>query len=205
MAPRLYLMRHGQTIMNRRKIIQGWFDSPLTELGRAQAVLARDHLDELGVTFDHAYSSSLERACDTCEIVGRGMPYERRKDLRELNFGAIEGCTQELLLPGSHADYGDYAVQFGGESMDQVSERMGKALTEIMLRPGHESVLAVGHGACVLAFNKLWLGVSDVKVDHITRNCTVYTFEFDAATRTFNCVDVFEPDDSHLVGGGRVD
>ncbi|MBE6480525.1 MAG: histidine phosphatase family protein, partial [Olsenella sp.] len=54
MAPRLYLMRHGQTIMNRRKIIQGWFDSPLTELGRAQAVLARDHLDELGVTFDHA-------------------------------------------------------------------------------------------------------------------------------------------------------
>ena len=205
MAPRLYLMRHGQTIMNRRKIIQGWFDSPLTELGRAQAVLARDHLDALGVTFAPASSSSLERACDTCEIVGRGMPYERCKDLRELNFGAIEGCTQELLLPGSHADYGDYAVQFGGESMDQVSERMGRCLTQIMHRPGHESVLAVGHGACVLAFNKLWLDVSEVKVDHITRNCTVYTFEFDAATDTFCCVDVFEPDDSHLVGGGRVD
>ena len=146
-----------------------------------------------------------EISVEGCEIVGRGMPYERCKDLRELNFGAIEGCTQELLLPGSHADYGDYAVQFGGESMDQVGERMGRCLTQIMHRPGHESVLAVGHGACVLAFNKLWLDVSEVKVDHITRNCTVYTFEFDAATDTFCCVDVFEPDDSHLVGGGRVD
>ena len=193
---RLYLVRHGQTVFNRRRIIQGWCDSPLTELGRAQALLARDHLDELGVRFDHAYSSTAERACDTCEIVGRGMPYVRCKDLRELNFGALEGATHELLLPGSHSNYGDYLVQFGGESMDEVGARMNRCLTEAMLQPGHENVLAVAHGACTLAFNLFWVETSEVKVRHITANCSVYTFDFDARTQTFNCVELFEPDDA---------
>lgn len=204
--PRLYLMRHGQTVFNRRKIIQGWCNSPLTELGIAQAELGRAHLEELGIEFDHVYSSSTERACDTAEIVIRNkMPYERCKGLRELNFGALEGATQELLLPGTHANYGDYLVQFGGESMDEVGVRMNETLTQIMERPGHESVLAVAHGACTLAFNLFWLERSEVKVDTITRNCTIYTFEYDHADKSFCCVDVFEPDDSALVGGGRLD
>ncbi|MBQ3328796.1 MAG: histidine phosphatase family protein, partial [Eggerthellaceae bacterium] len=191
---------------NRRKIIQGWIDSPLTELGRAQAELGRDHLEGLGVSFDHAYCSTAERACDTAEIVTRGnIPYERCKGLRELNFGVLEGVTQDLLLPGPHANYGDYLVQFGGESMDAVGERMNACLTQIMGRQDHESVLAIAHGACTLAFNLFWLERSEVKIDHITRNCSIYTFEYDPADKGFNCVDVFEPDDSQLEGGGRVD
>ena len=33
----LYLMRHGQTLFNVRRKIQGWCDSPLTENGVKQA------------------------------------------------------------------------------------------------------------------------------------------------------------------------
>ena len=41
MKKRLYLMRHGQTMFNEQKRIQGWCDSPLTELGKRQALGAR--------------------------------------------------------------------------------------------------------------------------------------------------------------------
>ena len=38
----LYLMRHGQTLFNVRRRIQGWCDSPLTELGKQQALKAKE-------------------------------------------------------------------------------------------------------------------------------------------------------------------
>ncbi len=40
MKKTLYLMRHGQTLFNARKKIQGWCDAPLTELGIKQAKIA---------------------------------------------------------------------------------------------------------------------------------------------------------------------
>ncbi|MBQ3825401.1 MAG: histidine phosphatase family protein, partial [Spirochaetaceae bacterium] len=87
----LYLMRHGQTLFNSLKMIQGWCDSPLTELGVQQAKAAADYFSKNGITFDHAYSSTSERACDTLEIVTGGtMRYERLKGLKEWNFGRFE-------------------------------------------------------------------------------------------------------------------
>lgn len=43
MKKTLYLMRHGQTLFNKRKKIQGACDSPLTEEGINQAKLAREY------------------------------------------------------------------------------------------------------------------------------------------------------------------
>lgn len=44
MKKTLYLMRHGQTLFNARKKIQGWCDAPLTELGIKQAKIAENIL-----------------------------------------------------------------------------------------------------------------------------------------------------------------
>ena len=33
MAITVYIVRHGQTLLNRYKKMQGWVDSPLTEKG----------------------------------------------------------------------------------------------------------------------------------------------------------------------------
>lgn len=51
MAKIVYLMRHGQTLFNELKKVQGWCDSPLTELGKEQA---RDKQDNI---FNHKVSS----------------------------------------------------------------------------------------------------------------------------------------------------
>ena len=55
----LYLVRHGQTLFNRKKMISGWTDSPLTELGLEQARRAGAFLRHRGLVFDHAYTSTL--------------------------------------------------------------------------------------------------------------------------------------------------
>ena len=80
----LYLMRHGQTLFNVRRKIQGWCDSPLTELGKQQALKAKENLK--GISFDHYYSSTSERCCDTIELIIGDQYYKRLKGLKERNF-----------------------------------------------------------------------------------------------------------------------
>ncbi|MDY2777604.1 MAG: phosphoglycerate mutase family protein, partial [Collinsella sp.] len=72
---RLYLLRHGQTEFNVKKLVQGRCDSPLTDLGRQQAQAAAEWIKAHGVVPDKVVSSPLGRAMDTaslvaCEILG---------------------------------------------------------------------------------------------------------------------------------------
>lgn len=197
LAKTLYLMRHGQTVFNVRRLIQGWCDSPLTERGIAQAKLTRDHIEELGLTFDHAYSSSAERAMDTVDIVTRGrLRCERTKGLKEFHYGLLEASSYDLVLPGTYESYGDFLVPFGGDSEDAVRARMTATLTEIMERPGNERVLAVSHGACIRAFTSHWDAHNVVHINSVARNCSLYTFSYEEGV--FSLVDLFEPDDSVL-------
>ena len=57
----LYLVRHGQTLFNVQHKIQGWCDSPLTDLGIEQAKRVTNYFDSHDICFDHAYSSTSER------------------------------------------------------------------------------------------------------------------------------------------------
>ena len=198
MAKTLYLTRHGQTIFNTRGVVQGWCDSPLTDLGRKQAELARAWFEEHGVTFDHAYSSPAERASDTVEIITRGLvPFERTKGLKEFNYGCIEGNSYQLVLPGTYNPYGDFLVPFGGSSEDEVIARMRATLTEIMERPDHESVLAVSHGACTRAFISSCDATSTLHVpNRVSKNCTINVLRYEDGV--FDLVERFEPDDSQV-------
>ena len=144
----LYLMRHGQTLFNVRRKIQGVCDAPLTQLGIEQAQKAALYFAEHRITFYNAYSSTSDRACDTLEIV-TDMPYKRMKGLKEWNFGVFEGESEDLnpKLP-----YRDYFKAFGGEGEIEVRESMNRVLTEIMDCKEHQTVLAVSHGASCRQF-----------------------------------------------------
>lgn len=138
----LYLMRHGQTVLNEQNRIQGWFDSPLTALGVQQAENAKKYFDRHAIKFDHAYSSTSERASDTLEII-TDMPYRRLKALKEKNYGLLEGESNHIkkdeLEEVMH-------IYFNSESSKNIKQRMNTVLTKIMEKPDHYSVLAVSHG-----------------------------------------------------------
>ena len=86
---RLYLLRHGQTEFNVKKLVQGRCDSPLTDLGRQQAGMAAAWLKAHNVVPDKVASSPLGRAMDTaslvaCELLGPDAAVELRRHHRAL-------------------------------------------------------------------------------------------------------------------------
>lgn len=92
----LYLMRHGQTFFNQEGLVQGVYDSPLTDLGIEQAKQARAFFEKNGIEFGGIYSSTQERASDTLEIVTGRTDYTRLKGVKEWNFGLFEAQPERL-------------------------------------------------------------------------------------------------------------
>jgi len=197
MPKKLYIVRHAETLFNRQNKTQGWCDSPLTERGIEQARIAGRELRSLGLTFDHAYSSTSERCCDTLEIMtteayGAPLPYERLKGLREYGFGAFEG-KDNFLEP--KFPRGDFYLPYGGENDHMVEARMTATLTDIMVRPEHNTVLVVTSGGAARVF---FVSHQDTAEDRPVYfcNCMSYLYEYDEGQ--FVCKQVITPDLSPL-------
>ncbi|WP_026889762.1 histidine phosphatase family protein [Clostridium beijerinckii] len=170
----LYLMRHGQTMFNLRRKVQGFCDSPLTELGIKQAKVAAKYFEDNNIKFDHAYSSTSERACDTLEIV-TDIPYKRLKGLKEWNFGTFEGESEDLNPP---LPYGEFFSKYGGEEEKEFQKRIVDTCKKIM-EEDNEIVLAVSHGAACRNFMRYWAHTSSVNQKERIGNCCILKFEYE--------------------------
>lgn len=172
MIKHLYLIRHGETLFNQRKKIQGWCDSPLTKKGIEQAQAAALLIKD--INFDHYYSSTSERCCDTLEILNNNAPYVRLKQLKERNFGYLEACDEDLVKNNSKGHFfDDIYMMFGGESYQEVKERMVNILTSIMNKEDHQKVLAVSHGAAIFAFLSSFVDINLLKEKGGIPNCAI--------------------------------
>lgn len=93
----LILVRHGESEWNRAGRIQGQINSPLTDLGINQAKAIREYLS--GILLNQQleiYTSPLDRALQTAEIIAQGIEYPSRKiiieeRLNDFNLGEISG------------------------------------------------------------------------------------------------------------------
>lgn len=190
MKKTLYIMRHGQTLFNVQHKIQGWCDSPLTEVGIQQAKVAGQYFRDNKITFDAAYCSTAERASDTLELV-TDMPYTRLKGLRELSFGKFEGAPEYLHPkddPKKH--FGDYYVQFGGEDNQAAQQRVGKTLINIM-QQDNNSVLVVSHAGAIMMFSDLWTNMQKLRQSGFT-NCSILKFTYENDKFTFEKIIIFK-------------
>lgn len=162
---RLLLLRHGQTELSVERRYSGRGNPPLTELGRAQAAAAAKMLATKG-NIAAIVSSPLGRARETAEAAGRalGLPVRVLDGLIETDFGAWEGLTFPEAAqqdPELHARWlGDPSVPPpGGESFDQVRERIEAVRRDLVsLYPG-ANVLVVSHVTPIKMLLQLALGV----------------------------------------------
>ena len=150
-------MRHGQTLFNLLGRTQGHCDSPLTDLGKEQAIKVKNYFEERHISFDYGYSSTQERAEDTLLLIYDGK-YDRLKGLKEWNFGTFEGAPTYLepkIKPGT-TSHGDNFVQYGGESIDEITYRMNQSVTEIAKKHENKNILVVSHGGAIYSFYLKW-------------------------------------------------
>ncbi len=155
METHIILVRHGQTPANIDKLWHGWTDTPLTDEGKQQAQkagarLASEHLDITAV-----YASPLQRTKDTASAIAQALAHNVKlhPGLKEYGVGVLEGVSFNDL----HKKHDFFAkvsrdrhyAPDGGESIQQVAERVTKALEEIAEQHRGEKVVAVSHGAAM--------------------------------------------------------
>jgi broad specificity phosphatase PhoE len=189
MKKTLYLMRHGQTLFNVRRKIQGACDSPLTELGIKQAEHTRKYFKSIDLDF--AYCSTAERSSDTLEIILEDkLPYTRSKNLKERNFGTFEGESEDLN-PTDRAVHRSFFVPYGGEHASQTEERMVNYLTEVMEKENHNNVIAVSHAGACMQFLSHWVDPWTI-IKGKLGNCTIFKYEYE--NKVFRLVEMIYPD-----------
>lgn len=179
---RLYLLRHGQTEFNVKKLVQGRCDSPLTDLGRQQAGMAAAWLKAHNVVPDKVASSPLGRAVDTaqlvaCELLGPDAAVESCEGIIERCYGSFEEGPHDAL-PTDVWDPGEDLVPFGGEGSRALQERMVDTLTNLMGADGIETLLAVSHGSASRQFIKA-AAPEGFELPAKLPNCAIMIFDFD--------------------------
>ncbi|MEQ1756788.1 MAG: histidine phosphatase family protein [Vicinamibacterales bacterium] len=140
---RIYLARHGETLYNAERRVQGQLDIPLNRRGLEQAAQLRDDLR--GVAFDAIYASPMDRNITTASIIGNGQPVRVLPDLIERNQGRFQG-----MLADSAADFARRMTDprddlDGGETTFALAARAQRALTTIRRIHKSGAVLVVGH------------------------------------------------------------
>jgi 2,3-bisphosphoglycerate-dependent phosphoglycerate mutase len=105
----LVLLRHAQSQWNLENRFTGWADIGLTEAGREEARRAGALLRVRGYRFNRAFTSQLQRATETLEIVLRelgqeNIPMERSWRLNERHYGALEGLDKATFAAEHGAD-----------------------------------------------------------------------------------------------------
>ena len=148
----LILIRHGETLWNTERRMQGQLDSPLTERGVWQARRLGERLQAM--PFTALYSSDLPRARLTAQriadVTGHAIVDDVR--LRERHFGVFEGLTRAEMEKHDPEIYArfmsrdpQYAVP-GGESPVGFFTRCRAVLEDIAARHASETIAIVTHG-----------------------------------------------------------
>lgn len=153
---RIYLVRHGRTVMNAEVRFRGRLEVPLDAVGRAEALTTAQRLSTIGLTA--AYTSPLARAREVAIAIAAASRLSSVDDdegLTNIDYGVWEGLTKEECAAHDseafriYAEDPENAVCPEGEALAVAADRVVEALRAIGMRHPGESVAAVTHGAMV--------------------------------------------------------
>ncbi len=136
---KIYLVRHGETELNRKHCYYGSLDPVLTEQGREQAILLGRYFCRKKI--DRVYTSTLRRSSETADLIlgERNMLRTESCLLDEQNFGMIEGMTYTDIMErypevmeAWNVDYSHYRLP-EGESFEDVRNRVDRFVRDELL------------------------------------------------------------------------
>jgi broad specificity phosphatase PhoE len=176
---RVYLVRHGETAMNRQGLAMGQLDVDLNEEGQRQLPLLEERFRSIRV--DKIFSSDLHRAQLTAQAVSRGCgaPVTVMRELRERSFGQWEGTdygevTRSLIAMSRDQGVPLYEVRPpGGESHHDIWNRTLPVIQPLF--GSEQDTVIVSHGgACRVMLSQLLRATLD----------STFCFKFDNTSVT---------------------
>lgn len=197
----LYLVRHGRTIGNVKRVLCGSTDVPLDELGVLQAARVAERIGN-SIRADELVTSPLQRARFTAEAISAktGLAPVIRPDIAEWDFGVAEGKSFEEIgaiypeISARFQNLDDFEVGWPeGETRGQFHARVYKAFLDILDKYHEHSVIVVAHGGVFGSLLAQIRGLSpnDWRAFDI-RNCSVTHLEVtveDTAIHLMNDVE----------------
>lgn len=187
MKKTFYFIRHGQTDLNLKGIVQGrGVNTPLNKNGRRQAQAFYEAYSD--IPFDKIYTSTLLRTHQTVEqFTQDGIPVEELEGLDEISWGIYEGREQDETVLAGFQDVVarwknnelDLAIE-QGESPSTLVLRQKQAVAYMLLQEGESTVLVCMHGR---ALRILLCHLTDVPVCDMDTfphtNTALYVLEYE--------------------------
>ena len=152
---RVFMVRHGATVLSAEDRFAGATDVELSDEGREQTRRLAERLSEEKIST--VYASPLGRTVETASILAapHKLEVQTRDGLREINHGRWEQMTRrevEEKFPEEAAAWEKDPYTFapaGGESGLAVTARALPALIDIVRKHPGENVLVVSHKATI--------------------------------------------------------
>ena len=164
---RLLLIRHGQTLHNTQKVISGWNDIPINEMGHQQAQKMAERVKRQ-YAVNVIYASPLQRTMQTAAYLSKlfDLPVLPNEDLLEYGFGELSDIKVSQIKDTNPTLYQQIAIWIeseysenpmrpdipGAEPMDEFKKRM-QSFTDLIIRKhAGQQVVAVSHGGFIKSF-----------------------------------------------------
>lgn len=188
------MVRHGETRYNALGILQGSLDSPLTALGRRQALAVAATLRSRGAKPVLALTSPQGRARETMELIRGELPSLADADalvtpcLAEMDYGAYQGLPIDLLPFDPWAPR-DAAKRAGGETGAEVAERVLGGIAHLA-GDARGDVLAVSHGTVMSHLIEAIGGGGAPRTDRLAiENGRILVLEYDPVSNRLSLIE----------------
>ncbi len=186
MYTRLYLCRHGEVNGDGQRRYNGHRDVDITEVGVRQMEALREKLK--GASLSGIYSSDLIRTIKGAEIIGEAhdAPKIKKPEFKERGVGLWEGLSFDEIATRYPDDWNAWlsdVVHFvppGGESVQEVSDRVLPALYQAMEEHKGSEIVLVAHG-----------GVNRVILSHALGLDMKHIFRIEQAYGALNIIDFY--------------
>jgi broad specificity phosphatase PhoE len=193
-ATRVFMVRHGATVLSAEDRFAGVTDVELSEEGREQARRLAERLSDEKITA--VYASPLGRTIETARILAapHDLEVHPRDAFREISHGHWEGMTRhevEEKFPNEMAEWEKDPYTFapeGGESGLAVTARALPALIDLVREHPGENILIVSHKATIRLLLSSLLGFDSRR----------YRDNLDQKPAALNIVDFRDPTRARL-------
>ena len=142
----LYVVRHGETIWNNERKVQGITDIPLTDKGREEAKELQTLINTLNI--DVVISSPLARARETAKIlIDSRLPINTDDRIKERDWGLNEGANIDDV---DKWDCWDVVLNTKVQNIEPIQDfmyRVSDFIEDIKIRYKDKNVLIVTHSA----------------------------------------------------------